>query len=77
MTLLFLAIALLCVLPLTLLLTANPRVFRKMLVAAVLLPVLFGCAGVLNSVSGIKYMLFGGAVLLLFPAVMALLLMPR
>ena len=77
MTFLFLAIALLCVLPLTLLLTANPRVFRKMLVAAVLLPVLFGCAGVLNSVSGIKYMLFGGAVLLLFPAVMALLLMPR
>lgn len=77
MTFLFLAIALLCVLPLTLLLTANPRVFRKMLVAAVLLPVLFGCAGALNSVSGIKYMLFGGAVLLLFPAVMALLLMPR
>lgn len=77
MTFLFLAIALLCVLPLILLVTADPRGLRKILGCAVLLPALFMFAGALSSVSGIKYLLFGGAVLLLFPAVMALLFVPR
>ena len=69
MTYLFLAIALLGILPVVLLVTADSRALRKMAWAAVLLPVLFLCASAVNTFSELKYVLFGGAVLLAIPIV--------